>query len=67
MGIIEKKVGNMIYVIKGPQFTHKRHLKQIRKRLSDDADGGPSEEKEVMNVIYNTFDIPIPQMSSEQR
>ena len=61
MGTIEKKVGNTMYIIRGPQFTHKRHLNQIWKHLSDDADGAPSEEKEVVDVIYDTFDLPIPQ------
>ena len=60
MGTIEKRVGNMICIIHGPQFTHhKRHLNQIRKSLLDDTDSGPSEEKEVRNVIYDTFDMPI--------
>ena len=61
MGTIGKRVGNIIYIIKGPQFTQQRHLNQITKRLSDDSDSGPPEEKEVMDVIYDTFDIPIPQ------
>ena len=59
MGTIEKRVGNMIYIIKGPQFTHKRHLNQLRKRLTDEADRGSPEET-VMYVIYDTFDIPTP-------
>ena len=67
MGTVEKRVGNMIYIIKGPQFTHERHLNQIKKRLSDDADSGPPEEKEVMDVIYDTFDMPILQAVPEQR
>lgn len=54
MGTIEKRIGNMVYIIKGPQFTHKRHLNQIRKRLSDDTDSSPPEG---IDVIYNTFDI----------
>ena len=67
MGTIKKRVGNMINIIKGPQFTHQRHLNQNRKRLSDDADSGPPEEKEVMDVIYDTFDMPKPQAVPEQR
>ena len=56
----------MIYIIKGPQFTPKRHLNKIRKCLSDDADSGPPEEKDIMDVIYDTFDMPIPQEVPEQ-
>ena len=66
MGTIEKRVGNMINIIKSLQFTHKRHLDQIRKRLLDDADCGPPEEKEVIDVIYDTFDMPIRQATPEQ-
>ena len=66
MVAIEKRIGNMIYIIKSPQFTHKRHLNPIRKRQSDDADSGPPEEIEVMDVIYDTFDMPIPQVAMEQ-
>ena len=38
MGTIEKIVGNMIYVIKGSQFAHKRHLNEPRKHQLGDAD-----------------------------
>ena len=59
MGTIEKRVSNMMHIIKGLQFTHKRHLNQLRKRLTDKTDSGPPEET-VMDVIYDTFDIPTP-------
>ena len=49
MGTIEKRVGN-IYIIKGPPFTHKRHLNQIRKHLIGEADSKPPKET-VMDVI----------------
>ena len=65
MGTLEIKEGNMIYIIKHPQFTHKRHLNQIRKCLSYD-NSSPSEMKEVMDVIDDTFDMPIPQAALEQ-
>ena len=67
MGTIERRVGNMIYKLKGPQFTHKIHLNQIRKLQSDDADSGSPEEKEVTDIIYDPFDTPIPQADLEQR
>ena len=54
----------MIYIIKGPKLTHKRHLNQLRKRLTDEADSGPPEET-VVDVIYNTFDIPTPLAAPE--
>ena len=55
-GIIEKWIGNVIYIVKGPQFTHKRHLNQIRKWPSNVPDNGPAEDV-AMDVIYDTFDI----------
>ena len=35
IGTIEKRVGRMIYIIKGPQFTHKRRLNQLMKRITN--------------------------------
>ena len=49
----------MITIIKGPEFTPKKHLNQLRKRLTDEAESEPPEET-VMDIIYDTFDIPIP-------
>ena len=34
----------MVYIVQGSQFSHKRHLNQIRKQLSDDTDSTPQEE-----------------------
>ena len=30
MGIIEKRIGNTVYLVKGPKFVHKRHVNQIK-------------------------------------
>ena len=62
----KKRVGKMIYIIKCPQFTRKRHLNQLRKRLTVKTDGKPPEQT-VMDVIYNTFDIATPLAASEMR
>ena len=64
MGTTEKRVGNMIYIIKGTQFTRKRHLNQFRKRLTDEADSGALKEI-VMDIIYDTFNIPTPLAAPE--
>ena len=66
MGSIKKRIGYMIYIIKGSQFTHKGYLNQIRKFLSDKVDSGHPEEKEAKDVIYDTFDIKIPQAAPGQ-
>ena len=36
LGIIDKRIGNMTYILLGPTATHKRHLNQIRRRRLDD-------------------------------
>ena len=58
-GTIEKRNGNLIYIVKGPKFTHKRHLNQVKKRSTNVPDNGPTEDV-AMDVIYDTFDIPTP-------
>ena len=66
VGTIEGRVGNMMYIVKGTQFTHKRHLNQIRRNMLNEVGSGPSEEI-VMNVIYNTFNIPTPLVAPQVR
>ena len=70
MVTIKKRVGNMIHIIKGPQFTHKSHLNQLRKCLTDEADRRPPEET-VIDIIHDTFDIPtslaVPEMCCSKR
>ena len=61
---IEGKVGNKMYIVKGPHYTHKRHLNQLRRRISKEADSGPLEET-MMDVIYDTFSIPTPLTAPE--
>lgn len=64
-GTIEKQIGNVIYIIQGPKFLHKRHLNQTRKRLLEDSNGLPQEEEEVMDTIFDTFNMQRPQAISE--
>ena len=61
-----KSVGNITYIIKGTQFTHKRHFNPLKKVLIDEAASRPPEET-VMNVIYDTFDILTPLAVLETR
>ena len=53
---IERRIGNMMYIVKGLQSMHKRHLNQVKRHVSKWVDSSPSEET-VMDVIYGTFDI----------
>ena len=55
-----------MYIIKDPQFKHKRHLNQLRRRISNEADSSPSEET-VADIIYDTFNITTPLASASLR
>ena len=35
-GTIIQRIGDVTYIIQGPEFEHKRHLNQIRKRTTED-------------------------------
>ena len=63
---VDKQIGKMIYIIKGSRFTHKKHLNQIRKRYSNTVENNPWEE-DPMDIVFDTFAVPIPQMASKQR
>ena len=65
LGTIKKWIGNMVYIIDGPKFSHKRHLNQLRKRWSDDINCDSSEREETIDVIFYTFDLQFPQSAPE--
>ena len=62
----DKQIRNMIYIIKGPGFSHKRHLNQIKKQHSNTVENNPREE-DPMDLVFDTFEVPIPQTAPEQR
>ena len=66
-GKVKNRIGRMVYIIEGPHFTHKKHLNQLRKRTSEDSSGTPPEQEEVMDLLYDTFDLEAPQTNTEQR
>ena len=65
-GTVDKEIGNMIYIIKGPRFNHKRHLNQIRKWYSNIVENNPREE-DLMDVVFDTFEVPKPQTAPEPK
>ena len=65
-GAIEGRVGNMMHVVKGQQFTHKRHFNKLRRHISNEADSSPSGET-VMDIMSDTFNIPTAQAAPEIR
>ena len=64
-GTVDKQIGNMIYIINGPRFTHKRHLNQIRKWYSNTVENNPLEENP-MDIVFDMFEVPIPQTAPKQ-
>ena len=66
VGTIKRRVENMIYIVKGPQFTHKRHLNQLRRCILNEVDSSPSEET-LIDVIYDAFNILTPLAALEIR
>ena len=74
LGKIIKRIGNVIYIIQGSTFKHKRYVNQIRKRITEDQDDLPQEEVEAIETVYDTFDIeptakipPEPRRSGRKR
>ena len=54
-GVISKRVGERMYMLKGKKYEHQKHINQLRPRYTEDF----IEDQEVpMEVLYNMFDIP---------
>ena len=56
----------MVYLVKGPKFVHKRYLNQIKKGHSN-VEKNNHPEEEPMDIMFDTFDMPVPQTSPEVR
>ena len=54
----------MTYMVEGPRCEYKHHLNQLRYRHTDLE--SPRQEI-LMEVLYDTFDIPTPQEIIEPR
>ena len=57
-GTILKRIGRVVYTIKGPKFECKRHINQIRPRHTESIE--TTTEEIPMEVFYDTFDISPP-------
>ena len=63
-GIIEKRIGRLVYIIKHPKWIIKRHYNQLKKRYTS----GPNyRREEPIKVIYHLFKVPILQVPPEQK
>ena len=57
-GIVTKRLGTVIYIIKGKRFDHKRYVNQIRPLYIENIEHNDVELP--MEVLYDTFEITPP-------
>ena len=62
-GVIERKVGSMIYEIQGPRHLHKRHINQLKKRSTECVEEEPPrvDPETPIDTFYECFDVQPPQ------
>ena len=53
--MIFKRIGRMIYLVKGLEMAHKRHLNQIKSRYIDEENNTPVDV-EPIEVLFDTFE-----------
>ena len=66
LGKVQKRIGQMIYLIEGPTYIHKKHSNQIRKRYTED-EVQPPEQEEIMDQLYDSFDLEQPKTVGPRR
>ena len=66
VGIIVKRIGRMIYLVKGPKMVHKRCLNQTKSRHTDE-ENNTQVDVEPIEVLFDIFDVPIPQKAPEAK
>ena len=54
-GIIEKTIGNMMYIIKQPRWKVSRHINKMKKRYTPNT---KERVEEPISVIYDMFEEP---------
>ena len=64
-GIIKKRIGDVVYIVEGPKYTHKRHQNQLQKRRLNDSTDVPQTEEEPIDTIFDIFDLDPPQSTPE--
>ena len=65
-GIIKKRIGDMVYIVEGPKYTHKRYQNQLQKRRLHDTNDIPQTEESI-DTFFDMFDLDPPQSTSEIR
>ena len=66
-GIIKKRIGDMVYIVEGPKYTHKRHQNQLQKCRLNDSNDVPQTEEEPIDTVFDMFDLDPPQPTPEIR
>ena len=66
-GIIKERIGNMIYIVQGKKFIHRRHVDQLQKRITDEPTETPRIEEDDLQDLYGTFDLQMSQTEQEAR
>ena len=66
-GIIKKRICDMVYIVEGPKYTHKRLQNQLQKRRLNDSNDVPKTEEEPIDTISDMFDLDLPQPTPEIR
>ena len=65
-GIIKKRIDDMVYIVEGPKYTHKRHQDQLQKCFLNDSNNIPQTEEEPIDSIFDMFDLDPPQSTPEK-
>ncbi|XP_029639543.1 uncharacterized protein K02A2.6-like [Octopus sinensis] len=60
-GNITGRLGNVMYMVKGPKYEHRRHLNQSKKRHTKNQ----GRQEEPMDLWYDLFQVPEPQAKAE--
>ena len=68
VGTIKQRIGELVYIAQGPKNTHKRHMNQLRKcRLNESEESPQNTCEELIDAIFDHFDLNTPQVSPEIR
>ena len=65
-GIIKKRIDDMVYIVEGPIYTHKRHQNQLQKHRWNDSND-VSQTEEPIDTICDMFHLNHPQPTPEIR
>ena len=63
---IKKRISDMVYIVRGPKYIHKRHQNQLRKHHLNDSDDVSQTEEEPIDTIFNMIDLDPPQSTTEK-